>query len=153
MRKFFITLACSLLLVAVSGAPALAAAKGHDRPWKASGSATGMFTPGTPGTYIVKGTSNNTHLGRGTFQVDGVCTNAACSTSTFTFTIVAANGDLLTASGESVGNMSHATFTGGTGRFAGASGAITTANVPSPSDPANPLVFHFTFTQTGSITY
>ena len=152
MRKVLITLACSVLLIAASGPAAVAAAKGSDRAWKASGSADGIFTPSTPGTYTLDGTSNNTHLRRGTFHVDGVCTNSDCSTDTFTFTILAANGDSLTASGFSVGGVSYATFTGGTGRFVGASGAITTTGTSS-SDSVNPFRFHFTFTQTGSISY
>lgn len=151
MRKFLVTLVCSLLFVAVSGPAALAAADGTDRPWNASGAADGIFSPGT-GTFTLDGTSNNTHLGRGTFHLDGLCTNSDCSTSTFTFTIVAANGDTLTASGTGSGAVSHASFTGGTGRFAGAGGAITTTGA-STVHPANPLAFHFTFTQTGSITY
>jgi hypothetical protein len=148
MRKFFVLLVGSLLLVALSSSAALGAAKGTDRPWKASGSGDGIVTPGTPVTFHIDGTSKNTHLGRSTFSLDGVCTNPDCSTNTFAFTIVAANGGHLTASGVN----DTATFTGGTGRFAGASGAIAITTTSFVTD-ASGLAFQLTFTQTGTISY
>jgi hypothetical protein len=154
MRKLLVVLVGSLLIVALSGSAALGAANGTDRPWKASGSGDGIFTPGTPATFHVDGTSTNAHLGRSTFSVDGVCTNLDCSASTFTSTIVAANGDTLTVSGISVGpGTDHITFTGGTGRFVGASGTATNTVTSVVADPANPLASHFTFRQRGTISY
>ena len=148
MRKFFVLLVCSVLFVTFSGSSALGAAKGTARPWRATGSGNGLFTAGTPLTFTIDGTSNNTHLGRSTFHLDGVCTNVDCSTFTFTFTIVAANGDTLNASGENESVI----FTGGTGRFAAASGTLT--NTPTVvADLNNPAAFHVTFTQTGTISY
>jgi hypothetical protein len=151
MRKLLVLLAGSLLLVTLAGSPALGAAKGTDRPWKASGSGHGIITPGTPQTFTIDGTSNNTHLGRGTFHLDAVCTPpdpGDCPTSTATFTIVAAHGDTLTASGAN----DTGTFTGGTGRFAGASGTVTTTTTSFVFDPST-LTFELTFTQTGTISY
>ena len=148
MRKLLVSLASLLMmLVALSGSAAFGASNGTDRPWKASGSAEGIVTPGAPVTTHTEGTSTNTHLGRSTFVVDGVCLNEDCSSDTFTFTIVAANGDTLRASG--AGDT--ATFTGGTGRFAGASGTVTTTTPTFAF--TDPLHFHFTFTQTGTISY
>ena len=152
MRKFVVlvcSLLFSLLFVALSGSGALGAAKGTNRPWKASGSGHGIITLGTPDTYAIDGTSKNTHLGRSTFHLDGVCTSSPnCPTDTFTFTIVAANGDTLTASGAN----NTASFTGGTGRFAGASGTVTTTTTSFVLDEST-LTFETAFTQTGTISY
>ena len=148
MRKLLVSLVCSLLVVALSGSAALGKAKGTDRPWKASGSGHGIITVGTPDTYTIDGTSKNTHLGRSAFHLDGVCTSSNCRTDTFTFTIVAANGDTLTASGAN----NTASFTGGTGRFAGARGTVTTTATSFVLDEST-LTFETTFTQTGTISY
>jgi len=148
MRKFFLLVVCSMSFITLIGSAAFGAANGTDRPWQATGSGNGLFTAGTPLTFTIDGTSNDTHLGRSTFHLDGVCSNEDCSMFTFTFTIVAANGDTLNASGVN----DSVTFTGGTGRFASASGTLTnTATVIT--DPSNPAAFHITFTQTGTISY
>ena len=151
MRKFLVSCVCSILFVAMSGSAALAAANGTDRPLKASGSATGIITVDTVVTFTIDGTSTSTQLGRTTIHIDGVCNDPNCFTSTYTYTAVAANGDTLTASGANDGTNDVASFTGGTGRFAGASGTITTTT-NFIFDPSG-LGFHLTFAQTGTISY
>ena len=157
MRKFGTVLAAACIVVALLGTGAASAAKGGtDRPFKGGGSGTGIVDAAT-GTYTIDGSGNFTHFGRTQLHVDGVCTNADCTTSTFTFTETAANGDEVTGSSNSsddgLGHFTNLdTWTGGTGRFAGASGHTTTTGT-SVTDPSNPLVFHLTFTSQGTISY
>lgn len=97
--------------------------------------ATESGTP-QPGTPIVvrrlEGTGTASHLGR--FTTVGVITlNLATASGTGTVTYTAANGDMLsgTATGQAVVGGGFATvtetvtITGGTGRFAGATGTLT----------------------------
>jgi hypothetical protein len=151
MRKLFVTLICVASVAAFSAPTALASTGGTSRPFTASGSGTGTTVLGEPATFTVDGTSNGTHLGRSRFHTEGVCLDPTCATSTVKITIVAANGDILTVAG----SATEGTFTGGTGRFAGASGKVTTAFVGTrdPADPSNPLRFRITFTQVGTISY
>ena len=79
------------------------------------------------------------------------------TTASFTATVVAANGDTLTTSGTNVLTgpttfTNFQTITGGTGRFAGASGSFTDTGTNAP-DPSNPNGFTITFTSTGTISY
>jgi hypothetical protein len=143
MRKFLFSLVCVALSGALSAGTAFGAANGTDRPFRASGSGTGTLTP--TGFEII-GTSINSHLGQSDFVTVGVCTEVGCTT---TITATAANGDTLILAGS--GN--EATFTGGTGRFAGASGTSTLDPHVSFDDPSNPDLFHITFTQVGTISY
>jgi hypothetical protein len=69
---------------------ALGAAKGTDRPWKASGSGTGIMTLGTPSTIATDSTLQAAHLGRSTFHNDQVCAPAGGANGTSNMTIVAA---------------------------------------------------------------
>ncbi len=156
MRK----LAALLIVLAVSvlgTGEAFGAAKGTDRPFKGSGSGSGIATVvGGEIRFTIDGTGHFSHLGKSTFHVDGVCTNADCTTFSFTVTIVAANGDTLTGSSTSTGTATTftnlETYTGGTGRFAGASGTSTSTGTIVP-DPSNPLAFTITFTSRGTISY
>ena len=119
------------------------------KQWKASGSATSKKT--SPTTRTVDGTGNARHLGQSTFHNDVVCTNADCTTGKSKITIVAANGDKVRAKGEHSGSVNHVTITGGTGRFAGASGAFTSTVTSFVVDQNNSL--SITFTQWGTIDY
>lgn len=156
MRK----LAALLIVLAVSvlgTGEAFGAAKGTDRPSKGSGSGSGTATVvGGEIRFTIGGTLRLSHLGKSTFHVDGVCTNADCSTSNFTNTVVAANGDTLISSGTTTAPAfdftNQDTITGGTGRFAGASGTSTSTGTIVP-DPSNPLAFTITFTSRGTISY
>jgi hypothetical protein len=81
---------------------------------------------------VVTATGQATHLGRFTLEIPHVV-NFATSSATGTMTLTAANGDTLIASftgqaqvaGSMVTIVETATVTGGTGRFADASGSFT----------------------------
>ncbi|WP_406695111.1 hypothetical protein V5E97_29140 [Singulisphaera sp. Ch08] len=102
------------------------------------GSLDGVVTRGTPGPsgapVLVEGTGHAAHLGRFTFSFPHLV-NATTRVATGTYTFTAANGDTLTAdvTGQAVPvgttGVLHivetATITGGTGRFAGATGSFT----------------------------
>jgi hypothetical protein len=85
-----------------------------------------------------EGTGNATHLGRFTVEIR-IVLNTTNRTLTGTYEFTAANGDTLTASftghspltppGVPQGGVEPATITGGTGRFASASGNFTTERV------------------------
>jgi hypothetical protein len=159
MRKLASLFMVVAVAVAVLGTGvAVAAADGTSRPIKSRGSGSGLTTlvGGVPATYVIDGTLHGSHVGRSTFHVDGICTNPTCTTSTFTTTIVAANGDTLTSSSTSTGTATTFTNldtnTGGTGRFAEARGHTITTGT-SVTDPSNPLAFTITFRSRGTIRY
>ena len=95
---------------------------------------TGVFRPGTPPLSVrhLEGTGTASHLGRFTVVADFTL-NLATFTGGGSVTYTAANGDVLTgtATGRAVvgGGIAAVTetvtITGGTGRFAGATGTLT----------------------------
>lgn len=102
-------------------------------PFKGSFEGSQTLTPGTPpfGTVNGAATGTGTHLGQFTVVFPHTV-NFATRTGVGTYTFTAANGDTLTASftGAATGSpqvsiVEHATVTGGTGRFAGATGTFT----------------------------
>ena len=110
-------------------------------PFKGNFEGTQTSTPLQPPLAFVDGsaTGNATHLGLFTVEFPHTV-NFATRTGEGTFTFTAANGDTLTADftgqaqpGPIVSIVEHATITGGTGRFAGASGSFT---VQRQFDPA-----------------
>ena len=130
-----------ILLLALLSIASPAAAKNDAKqlPFKGTLQAveSGVFNPGPPPTVSVTaaGSGNATHLGRFTdsytvvihFQPDDT------RTGTLYYDFVAANGDHLLSVGQGVGviagDFDHVveqhTITGGTGRFAGATGSFT----------------------------
>lgn len=107
----------------------------QDVPFKGRLEGAATITPGTPPflSVSVEGTGNATHLGRFTVEIPHVV-NAAIRTSTGTYEFIAANGDTLTAgfTGQATQTapgllsiVETATITGGTGRFADATGRFT----------------------------
>ena len=98
-----------------------------------SGTTLGVFTPPATLEIILSGEGDATHLGRFTSEEHAIGTfPSPVATGTWVFT--AANGDRLFATTESTGTpvgpgvddvKTVATITGGTGRFADASGAFT----------------------------
>ena len=111
----------------------------QDVPFKGRLEGAATITPGTPPFLSVslEGTGNATHLGRFTVEIPHVV-NTTNRTSTGTYEFTAANGDTLTASftGQAIltspGVLSvveTATITGGTGRFADATGSFTVERV------------------------
>ena len=104
-------------------------------PFKGRLEGTATVTPGTPPFLSVslEGTGNATHLGRFTVDIPHVV-NTTNRTSTGTYTFTAANGDTLTAgfTGQAtltapgvLSVVETATITGGTGRFADATGSFS----------------------------
>ena len=104
-------------------------------PFKGRLEGTATITPGTPPfvSVSIEGTGNATHLGRFTLEIPHVV-NTTNRTSTGTYEFTAANGDTLTAgfTGQAtltapgvLSIVETATITGGTGRFADATGSFT----------------------------
>jgi hypothetical protein len=138
MRKAIIAMIIGTLLAGFSGGTTFSAANGTERPWRASGTGIGMDTADG---FTIDGTSINTYLGKATFHA--VSTSDGGSIATVT----AANGDELKLVFAPSGD---AFFSGGTGRFADASGTfINTFVVESLPDGT----FTIEFTQTGTISF
>jgi hypothetical protein len=168
LRRLILLSSLVLAVAALSPAAALGAAKGTDRPLKGTLTATAHDNLST-GTATADGTFLFTHLGKGTFHLDatgtGITGNTFTATGTTTF--VAANGDRLFTTFTSTGTFTPAenttveTITGGTGRFADASGTFTTAravvvgSVSTVFVPGVGVIFTDTFTGTaeGQISY
>jgi hypothetical protein len=116
------------------GGTAAAAQATHQVPFKGSFAGTQSVTPLTPPLALVNGsgTGTATHLGQFTAAFPHTV-NFATRVGVGTYTFTAANGDTLTAdfTGQAQGTppnisiVEHGTVTGGTGRFAGATGTFT----------------------------
>jgi hypothetical protein len=111
------------------------------RPFKGSFEGTQRATPLAPPFLRVEGEATGTATHLGDFSVEFPHTvNLALARGTGTYTFVAANGDRLTAdfNGQAtVGTVTtiveEAVITGGTGRFANATGAFTAHRVYNPA--------------------
>jgi hypothetical protein len=124
----------SSLPAAGAGGAATASQATHLVPFKGSLAGTQSVTPLTPpfGRVNGSGTGTATHLGQFTAAWPHTV-NFATRVGEGTYTFTAANGDTLTAdfTGQAQGTSPHitivenATVTGGTGRFAGATGTFT----------------------------
>ena len=134
LRRLIFLSSLVLAVAALSPAAALGAAKGTDRPLKGTVTATTMDNLATL-TVEVDGTFLFTHLGKGTFHEDATacCFGVTTFRFTGTETLVAANGDKLFATIAATVCYRFcpvltlvSTITGGTGRFADASGTFTT---------------------------
>ena len=136
LRRLIFLSSLVLAVAALSPAAALGAAKGTDRP--VSGKSTSTTTIDTAtGTGTVAGSGQLSHIGRFTFTND-ITSLTITGPNTFSFTltaiIVAANGDEIFTTATGTGTLTAtgaestlvSTITGGTGRFADASGTITT---------------------------
>jgi len=103
-------------------------------PFKGRLEGTATITPGSPFLSVsIEGTGNATHLGRFTVEIPHLV-NPMNRTSIGTYEFTAANGDTLTAgfTGQAtltapgvLSVVETATITGGTGRFADATGSFT----------------------------
>ena len=135
MRRFTIILAL-LAVAAVSPATALGKAKGTDRPQSGTSTSTTSVDLAA-GTGSVAGSGQLSHLGRFTFTNDitsFTLTGPNTFSLTLTATVVAANGDKVYTTATATGTLTAtrsegtqvSTITGGTGRFADASGTLTT---------------------------
>jgi hypothetical protein len=153
-----------LALAVLSPASALANAGGTDRPIKGSGtgtisvnSLTGEFTGVVPGV--------SSHLGDITVHIEGVGARAVDGTfaGSGTATLVAADGDQLTGTitltqtaqpdGHTTTTVA-LTITGGTGRFADATGTLTViCQSGPPSQVGATLLIKANCKFTGQISY
>lgn len=161
------TAAVVIALSALTPTSALPEAGGTDRPVK--GTAFGDITAAVPALDISTDASGvMTHLGKYTAHFEGTAEIVGGRTlGQGTFTTVAANGDELTGTftlngalptGEVHTATVVLTITGGTGRFADASGTITVPLVLTPScflEPSCPglLVETLEGQLTGQISY
>ena len=135
MRKAIMIAGLILAVGVLAPAGALGKAGGTDRPIKGNVSGTTVLDLGTL-TFVSDTTGTLSHLGTTTTHFEATLTPTGPSTFTVagSFVTVAANGDqlfatftgsgTLDASGNATGTAT-STFTGGTGRFAGASGTVT----------------------------
>ena len=155
-RRAAVAAGCVFALVAALWTP-VGALAGAEVPF--AGSDVGGFTfPGAcgPDSVVVDiaGTGNGTHVGRYTY-VALECFDTVTLLYSGAFTLEAANGDTIAGTyegevididvvdGRVVGTYEQdAAVTGGTGRFAGASGLLRVQGKADLTDPAN-----FTYTQ------
>ena len=124
-------LMAGILLVTLAGPVAAA----DQVPFRGTLAGTASITPLTPPMVAVRidATGTATYLGRFTLEAPHVV-NQATLTAVGTYLITAANGDTITADLAGTATMvdppnvisitETATVTGGTGRFAGATGSI-----------------------------
>jgi len=129
------------------GATARAAANAAVLPFHGtvdSASHVAVYDFGTNTAFIhLVGTGTATHLGRYTLVVDYVLSLVTIAGSE-RMTLTAANGDVLTAEGtaqgtpsedgQSLSSLESLTITGGTGRFAGATGSFILRQVNIAAD-------------------
>jgi hypothetical protein len=138
-RHSFAATGLALAALAVLGLTGPAAA-GDQVPFKGSLDGVVTITPLPPPfvSVLVNATGNATQLGQFTLAIPHTV-NRANRTATGSYQFVAANGDTLTASfsGQATPTATPgvlyieetATVTGGTGRFAGASGSFLSARL------------------------
>ena len=116
-------------------APAQARARDTDRPISGIGLLTNTVNLQAQ-TFVAEGWGRLTHLGKNTSHTEGTITPTGPNTSTTsgTTTFVAANGDVVSATMTGTATVNGPTFLtftfiGGTGRFAHASGTMTSEGV------------------------
>jgi hypothetical protein len=127
-------------------------------PFKGDLEGTQTVTPLQPPLALVSGeaTGTATHLGRFTVQFPHIV-NFALAQGEGTFTFTAANGDTLTADfvgkaqiGAVTSIVEEAVVTGGTGRFAGASGTFTVRRTFNQSTGVTTGTFEGTLSGVGA---
>ncbi len=150
-------LMAALATLSLASAPASAGG----RPVSIQGKGTGTIRLNTTtGAVTGKESGVSSHIGQYKLRLQGVVTRSADGTVTGhgTVTIVAARGDRMTGTftltGQDQTNTVDVTITGGTGRFANASGTLTVVCVASaPPHQVGPiLVLEHKCTMTGEIS-
>lgn len=146
MKRFCSTAGVALAVVAVLALAGPAAAA-DPVPFKGglTGTDTGTPIPNTPfASVTVEAAGNATLLGQFTYTAQ-ITVNTATGVGTGTFVFAAANGDTVygTISGQAAFTPPNvlsitetATITGGTGRFAGATGGFDVARLKNPATGA-----------------
>jgi hypothetical protein len=130
MRRLTFTLAALAVAATFTAGPALASSKGTDRPLRGTSTSATTLDLGT-GTGSSVGSGQISHLGRFTFTNDITSFTLAGNATTISLigTIVAANGDEVHTTATGTGTLDEVTLVstvvGGTGRFADASGTLT----------------------------
>jgi hypothetical protein len=166
-RRLLVFTSLLLALAVVTPVSAVAKRGGTDRPLKASGSGTTTADLAT-GAATSQGTAHFSHLGKSTYTLDTTFTLAGPNTFALSgaSAVVAANGDQVfstftgtgTFTGIGVGETATYTIvftiTGGTGRFADASGTLTaTVDQEDVSLVGTTVGTRETFTASGTISY
>jgi hypothetical protein len=167
MRKAIMFASLMLAMVILTPASALAKSKGTNRPFKVTVSMTSVSNLETS-TNHYEGTITGSHFGKGTIEGNGSFSFNEFDSFNYgdSFVITAANGDKLF--GESKGTVTagpegflvssdvnvEQPITGGTGRFAGASGVLTGTYPEVVTSFEGPLLtFNVTGSTVGSISY
>jgi hypothetical protein len=162
LRRLIFLSSLVLAVAALSPAAALGAANGTDRPVSGKSTSTTTVDP-VAGTGISDWSGQISHLGAFTFHND-FTSFTLTSPTTFSFTltasVVAANGDVIFTTATGTGTLTAtgsestlvSTITGGTGRFADASGTLT-SSISSVNVPSMPGTSNDTETHTGQISY
>jgi len=156
VRAFIVAFALGLAAVCLVSAPISAA--DADVPIKGTSVGTVRFDTAT-GAITVDKSGVSSQLGKYTVHLEGTGTfsDAGTFSGSGTATFVAANGDTLTGTYTATGNDSQTTslitFTGGTGRFANATGKMTMICDRGPGRPEGTvLVFNVNCTHDGTIS-
>ena len=146
MKKSLITITITLLLPLLLASTTFAAPAAAEKQWRLKGSlqAVETYALDFPTLFVdASGSGNATHLGRFTITYQAIVhlSGEDVGTSSVAAQVVAANGDRLFAEGTGQGSPSEIpdtnrvvevyTITGGTGRFAGASGSFTVERLVS----------------------
>lgn len=154
-----IALLLVLALALIIPAAALAAAGGTDRPIQGTMSGTISINP-TTGAIIGDATGENSHLGESTLHFEGTVqpTGEDTYAGTAAVTLVADNGDRLTGIADvtttGLTTTTVVEITGGTGRFADASGTLTVTCLYGPPQVVGDLlVSAIDCEATGQISY
>jgi hypothetical protein len=167
MRRAITLASLILAIVVLIPASALAKSKGTNRPFKVTVSMTSVSNLETS-TNHYEGTITGSHFGKGTIEGNGSFSFNEFGSFNYgdSFVITAANGDKLF--GESKGTVTagpegflvssdvnvEQPITGGTGRFAGASGVLTGTYPEVVTSFEGPLLtFNVTGSTAGSISY
>ena len=135
--------------------------KDQEVPFKGRLEGIATITPGTPPflSVSIEGTGNATHLGRFTVENTHVV-NTTERTATGTYEFAAANRDTLTAgfTGQAtltapgvLSIVETATITGGTGRFAGATGNFTVERLLNLDTFLTTVSFEGTISSPGAV--
>ncbi len=153
MRKFLIATGLACAMVALP----MTAAAGAAGPAKFKGKGTGTLTLSGANSFSIDGTVKVAKVGAVAFHSEGTTSGAKV---TYTTTFTGPNGNTVTTSSKGIARrtklgrvyVTRDTVTGGTGRFAGATGTGHTA-AKAKLASANATTGTVRFVLAGNITY